>query len=98
MVVLDDFAGPLVLVVAGLAVVLVVLDAFAPVVLVELAALPDAAFGFFAVVVVVETFALELVVLVVLAAVAAPAFRVVVVVGLAPLGGGTVQVRRREPS
>ncbi len=67
MVVLDDFAGPLVLVVAGLAVVLVVLEAFAPVVLVELPALPDAAF-FFAVVVVVETFALELVVLVVLLA------------------------------
>ena len=99
MVVLDDFAGPLVLVVAGLAVVLVVFEAFAPVVLLVLPPLPEAGFGFFAVVVLVEAFTLEPVVLVVLLAdVAAPAFMVVVVVGLAPLGGGTVQVRREEPS
>ena len=106
MVVVDDFAGRLVLVVVGSAVVVVVLDGFAPVVpvvLVVLVVLPEAALGFFAVVVVLEAFAFAVVVLVVLPApVATPAFTdvvvVVVVVGLAPFGGGTVQVSRREPS
>jgi hypothetical protein len=108
----DDLAGPLVLVVPALdpdvevdvvdaGFVVVVLEPFAPVVLLVVLVLPEAAFGFLAVVVVVEAFAWEAVVLVVvvlLAAVATPAFRVVVVVGLAPLGRGTVQVRREEPS
>ncbi len=69
-VVLDDLAGPLVLVV----------EAFDP----DVDAV-DA--GFLAVVLVV-----------LLATVAAPARKVVVVVGFAPLGSGTVQVRREEPS
>jgi hypothetical protein len=97
-VVLDDLAGPLVLVVpaAGPEVddvdagfVVVVLEAFAPVaLLVVLVVLPEAAFGFLAVVLVV-----------LLDAVAAPARKVVVVVvGLAPLGRGTVHIRREEPS
>ena len=106
MVVVDDLGGPLVPVVdgvAGLVVVLVVLEAFVPVVLlvlVVLVVLPEAAFGFLAVVVVlVAAFALDGVVVAVLPApVATPAFTVVVVVGLAPLGGGTVQIMRREPS
>jgi hypothetical protein len=99
-VVLDDLAGPLVLVVpafdpevddvdAGF--VVVVLEAFAPVAfVVVLVVLAEAAFGFLAVVLVV--------LVVLLAAVAAPARKVVVVVGFAPLGSGTVQVRREEPS
>ena len=91
--------GPLVdvLVVAGL-VVVVVLAAFAPVVLVVPPALPDAVFDFEVVVVLLLTdFALE-VVTVELVAVAAPAFVVVVVVDLAPFGSGALQVRRDEPS
>ena len=107
--VLDDLAGPLVLVVPAFdsdvdaaddGFVVVVLAAFAPVALLEvLVVLPEAALGFLAVVVLVDAFAAETVVLVVLlAAVAAPARRVVVVVGFAPFGGGTVQVRREEPS
>jgi hypothetical protein len=96
-VVLDDLPGPLVLVVpafdcvvdgvdAGF--VVVVLEAFAPVaLLVVLVVLADADLGFLAVVLVV-----------LLAAVTAPAREVVVVVGFAPLGSGTVQVRREEPS
>ena len=98
--VLGDLAGPLVLVVAALDRVVddvdagfavVVLEAFAPDVLLVVLVLADAAFGFFAVVVLV-------LLLLVLAAVAAPARKVVVVVGLAPLGRGTVQVSREEPS
>ena len=108
MVDVDDFAGPLVLVVpafdsdvvavdAGF--VVVVLEAFAPVVLLVVLVVPDAALGFLAVVVLVDAFTAAPVVLVVLlAAVAAPARRVVVVVGLAPFGTGTAQVRREEPS
>ena len=90
--------GPVadVLVATGL-VVVVVLAAFAPVVLVVLPALPDAVFDFEVVVVLPTAFAFE-VVTAELVAVAAPAFTVVVVVDLAPFGGGTLQVRRDEPS
>jgi hypothetical protein len=113
--VVRDAAGLVVDVLLGF-VVVVVLEAFAPVVLVvELLVLAvELPFGFVEVVVLLEAFALEPVVLVVelllaafldvivvvvlLATVAAPAFRVVVVVGLAFLGSGTVQVRREEPS
>ena len=103
MVVLDDLAGLLVPVVDGLVdppVVLVVLEAFAaPVVLVVLLALVEAFFGFVVVVVLPAPFAFEPVgPVVVLEAVAPPAFVVVVVVGLAFLGSGTLQVNRDEPS
>ena len=108
-VVLDDLAGPVVLVVPALdpevvgvdaGFVVVVLEAFAPVALrVVLVVLPEAAFGFLAVVVLVDDFAAGPVVLVVLlAALPAPARNVVVVVDLAPFGSGTIHVRRDEPS
>jgi hypothetical protein len=89
--------------------VVVVLEDFVPVVVEVLA--PVADFGLVEEVVLLEALALDEVVLVVLdvfdlavvvvvlsEALTAPGFRVVVVVGLAFLGSGAVQVRREEPS